>query len=266
VNEIYREKLKDLYKYQDEFNYLVRKYSTADKKETNRYLDYINANTDPTEENIIVHEKRIEYYHSFLRTHVYPNINIASDRSRLEFLEKQYIQMNRVAMGIALGKILPPVRANCFIDIWKHNYKEVLKMIDNCPKKTIIFTQFLKVANFISDDLTSKGYKNIKIVGSTNNRMELLEQFKKDDETEVLIATTQTLSTGVTLTEASQMFFFGTPYRSADFNQACDRIHRIGQTIEVYIYNVLLKSEKKNITDRIDEILEWSEEMFDSMM
>ena len=62
------------------------------------------------------------------------------------------------------------------------------------------------------------------------------------------------------------MLFFGTPYRSADFDQACDRIYRIGQTSDVFIYNVLLDSPQKNITDRIKEILDWSGGMFNDLI
>ena len=95
---------------------------------------------------------------------------------------------------------------------------------------------------------------------------EAIDQFKYDDTVDVLVATPQTLGTGVTLTEANQMFFFGTPWRSADFDQCCDRIHRIGQTSSVYIFNILLKSQEKNLSSRIDEIMQWSGDMFGAMI
>ena len=41
------------------------------------------------------------------------------------------------------------------------------------------------------------------------------------------------------------MFFFGAPWRSTDYEQASDRIWRIGQTDPVDIVNVKLKSSKK---------------------
>ena len=97
--------------------------------------------------------------------------------------------------------------------------------------------------------------------------MSIIDQFRNDDTIDVLVATTQTLSTGVTLVEASQMFFFGTPWRSADYEQACDRIYRIGQTHDVYIYTVLLDTGRtKNLSQRIDEIMNWSREMFTSVI
>ena len=54
------------------------------------------------------------------------------------------------------------------------------------------------------------------------------------------------------------MFFLGVPYRDADFEQACDRIHRIGQTTDVNIYIILLKSKQENVSTRIEKIMSWS--------
>ena len=47
-----------------------------------------------------------------------------------------------------------------------------------------------------------------------------LEKLLPDKNVKVLVATNQTLGSGLTLTEATQVFFFGTPYRSVDFEQA----------------------------------------------
>ena len=81
--------------------------------------------------------------------------------------------------------------------------------------------------------------------------MNLINEFKTNPKVQVLCATTQTLSTGVTLNEANQILFFGTPYRESDVKQAEDRIHRIGQDTPCYVYNILLHSQEKNITGRI---------------
>lgn len=104
-------------------------------------------------------------------------------------------------------------------------------------------------------------------MGGATDRMELIQEFKRNEDIEVIIATSQTLSTGVTLIEANQMFFFGTPWRSADYNQCCDRIYRIGQNTEVNIYNVLLDTGTQlNLSTRMNDILNWSDNMFNNMI
>lgn len=265
ANTYYEELYKEAPKLEGEFTYLVRKYSTASKTLTEQYLKYIKESVQGNIQEI--HEHRAEVYDNFLKTLVYTNANISeSEIKRLEYLKKQYINMSKVAMGKAIGAVLPKARTQCYIDLYTVNRKDIISRIENNTKKTIIFTPFLDVAHFICDDLNKNKVGCVKVVGETKNRMDVLVDFKTNDDIDVLVATTQTLSTGVTLTEATLMLFFGTPYRSADFNQACDRIHRIGQTNDVYIYKVLLDSPEKNVTERINEILGWSEDMFDSMI
>jgi SNF2 family DNA or RNA helicase len=153
------------------------------------------------------------------------------------------------------------------IDVGYSNKNQIIEMIHAATKKTVIFSTLLEVVNHISDDLTKQGIKNVKIVGGSGDRMKLIQEFKNNDDVEVLIATSQTLSTGVTLTEANQMFFFGTPWRSADYNQCCDRIYRIGQTTDVDIYNVLLNTgSEPNLSTRMNDILNWSDNMFNNMI
>ena len=181
--------------------------------------------------------------------------------------ETAYVRMKQRALGKAMGEVLHPRRKELFIELYEHNKEEIIDMIHNATKKTVIFSTLLDVVNYISDDLTKQGIGNVKIVGSTNDRMSYIQSFKNDDDIEVLIATSQTLSTGVTLIEANQMIFFGTPWRSADYNQCCDRIYRIGQNTDVNIYNVLLDTgEKVNLSTRMDNILDWSDEMFNNMI
>jgi len=82
-----------------------------------------------------------------------------------------------------------------------------------------------------------------------------------------LIATIQTLATGVTLTEANTMFFLNKPWRHSDYSQASDRIHRRGQDTEVTIYTLLLNTgSKPNLSTRMEEVMKWSKKLFDSIV
>lgn len=49
------------------------------------------------------------------------------------------------------------------------------------------------------------------------------------------------MGTGFTLTEASYMIFLDLPWTEALYEQACDRIHRIGSKSSVFIYNLIGK-------------------------
>ena len=226
------------------------------------YMKYVN---NPDED--AYSEVDLERIKKFTDTYVKPNIYYPPDLKAFKEAETAYIRMEQRAMGRAIGQILHPRRAEMFIQLYEQNKEEITDMIRNATKKTVIFSTLLEIVNYISKDLEKQGIKNVKIVGGSGDRMELIQKFKNDDDIEVLIATSQTLSTGVTLTEANQMFFFGTPWRSADYNQCCDRIYRIGQNTDVDIYNVLLDTGSDfNLSTRMNEILNWSDEMFNNMV
>ena len=240
---------------------MIEKYSKAPYKEKKEYLDYIK---NPERE---FHESELERFDEFTKKYVIPNIYYPVDLKNFKEAETAYVRMKSRALGKALGQIMHPRRKELYIQLYENNKEEIIDMIHNATKKTVIFSTLLEVVDYISKDLTKQGIGNVKIVGGADNRMDKIQVFKNDDDIEVLIATSQTLSTGVTLIEANQMFFFGTPWRSADYDQCCDRIYRIGQNTDVNIYNVLLDTGgKENLSTRMNDILKWSGEMFTSMI
>lgn len=240
---------------------MIEKYSKAPYKEKKEYLKYLkNPEYD-------YHESERERFDVFTKKYVIPNIYYPVDLKNFKEAETAYVRMKERAMGKALGQIMHPRRKELYIQLYENNKEEIIDMIHNATKKTVIFSTLLEVVDYISKDLTKQGIGNVKIVGGADNRMDKIQVFKNDDDIEVLIATSQTLSTGVTLIEANQMFFFGTPWRSADYDQCCDRIYRIGQNTDVNIYNVLLDTGgKENLSTRMNDILKWSGEMFTSMI
>ena len=240
---------------------MIYKYNKAPRKELDEYMKYLEH---PFEQ---YHEAYLEKMKNFILQYVTPNIIYPVDAKNFKEAETAYLRMKERAMGKALGEVMHPRRKEMFIQLYEQNKKEIIKMIRNATKKTVIFSTLLEVVHYIGNDLEKQGIKNVKIVGGSGDRMKLIQQFKNDEDTEVLIATSQTLSTGVTLTEANQMFFFGTPWRSADYNQCCDRIYRIGQTTDVNIYNVLLDTGSElNLSTRMNDILNWSDNMFNNMI
>lgn len=240
---------------------MIVKYSKAPRKDLDEYMKYLEH---PFEQ---YHEAYLEKMKNFVMQYVTPNIIYPVDAKNFKEAETAYLRMKERATGKALGEVMHPRRKEMFVQLYEQNKKEIIRMIKDATKKTVIFSTLLEVVDYISKDLEKQGIKNVKIVGGSGDRMKLIQQFKNDEETEVLIATSQTLSTGVTLIEANQMFFFGTPWRSADYNQCCDRIYRIGQTTDVNIYNVLLDTGGElNLSTRMNDILNWSDNMFNNMI
>ena len=84
------------------------------------------------------------------------------------------------------------------------------------------------------------------------------ELFEKDDSKKVMIATWQKMGTGHTLTSANYCIFVDTPWTDADFQQASDRIYRIGQNKKVTIITLITKD---TYDERVKDILERKESL-----
>lgn len=134
-----------------------------------------------------------------------------------------------------MGKIYPARRAEMFISLYMTHRETFYEMIRNRGKKTVIFSTIVPVVNAIAKDLNEFGIKAVSITGATKDRVAVINQFREDPNTMVLVATSWCMGTGFTFNESSQTFFFAAPWRSTDFEQAAERNHRIGQTDEVDI-------------------------------
>lgn len=250
-----------------EFLDMVRQYSTAGDFKNRWYLSKISLAANPEKHFSIeeMHEIDVDNVTTFLDTYVISNPQFPSNlANKLKNYESKLIHFDRVVKGRAVGKIYPPRRSAMFCQMWDENEKTFIDMIENNIKKTVIFSQFYPVVTHIKQRLEANGIGVVAVNGTVSNgeRAKALAAFKHDDNVRVIIATSQSMGTGVTLIEASQMFFFGPPWRSADYDQCCDRIYRIGQDVDVKIYNVILDTNRMNLSSRMDKILKWSSEMF----
>lgn len=78
------------------------------------------------------------------------------------------------------------------------------------------------------------------------------DKFQNDPSCKVMLATWQKMGTGITLTSASYAIFLDTPWTQAVYEQAQDRIHRIGSTKPVFIYNLVCKD---TVDERVLELV-----------
>lgn len=243
----------------------IRKYAMVSRGTVNAYLDWVmqSSNSVRGTQGTDYHELAVKEYMSFIDTYVRPNPKTPmGEADRLQAMEHGFVTAAKRNMGKAVGSITPKRRAEMFIDIYDSNKDYFYQAIRNRTKKTVIFSTMVPVAKHIAKDLNDYGIKAVTIFGETKDRLDVLNQFRDDPNTLVLVATSWSMGVGVTLTEASQMFFFGPPWRSTDYEQAAMRIWRIGQTEAVDITTVMLKSSKPNLSDRMQQILEWSSRMF----
>lgn len=133
------------------------------------------------------------------------------------------------------------------------------EIVDN-GDKVIIFSVFkdpLTVLKGLLQDLNP-----VLITGDVSDDIVEMSKvkFQTDDNCKVMLATTQKAGTGLTLTAASYAIFLDTPWTAAEFEQAQDRIHRIGANKSVFIYELITKD---TVDERVHEIVKDKEAIAD---
>lgn len=103
--------------------------------------------------------------------------------------------------------------------------KYIQDIVDQ-DEQVVVFTDHVKVVEALA--ARSPTYRGITGSTSMDKRGEIIRQFQAC-KVQVICATIGALSTGVTLTAASNLIFNDYPWVPADLLQAEKRIHRIGQ-------------------------------------
>ena len=118
--------------------------------------------------------------------------------------------------------------------------KSLVKEIINRGEKVIVWTNYIYNVEYFKDVFSD--YNAVTISGSMSidQRNESVKKFKTGDSM-VLIATPQSAKEGLTLTVANNAIFYDRGFSLDDYLQAQDRIHRISQTKECNIYNIMIR-------------------------
>ena len=130
-------------------------------------------------------------------------------------------------------------------------------------QQIIVFSNWSSITDEVCNRLHGK-YTYTTITGDTkdSDRQGCVEAFQ-DGRAEVLVATIGAGGTGLTLTAGTVVIFLDHPWNRALYEQAVDRCHRIGQTNNVTIYNLLCKN---TIDERIWELVKRKGEMSDQIV
>ncbi|TAE49635.1 MAG: ATP-dependent helicase [Bacteroidetes bacterium] len=124
-------------------------------------------------------------------------------------------------------------------------YQEVRRLlkqiIDTKRSKVLVFSQFVKMLEIISEDLKAEGIRFNYLDGSTRDRQEQVDSFQKDKDIQVFLISLKAGGVGLNLTAADYVFILDPWWNPAVENQAIDRSHRIGQKRTVFFYKFITK-------------------------
>ena len=135
-------------------------------------------------------------------------------------------------------------------------------------KKVVIFSNWTQMTDVIFERLSDVRKYNFDlalITGDTadTDRQAMVNRFQNDPECKVIIGTVGAMGTGLNLFVGSVIIFLDHPWTRAAYDQAVDRCHRIGQTENITVYNLLCKD---TIDEKIWEIVKKKGALSDNLI
>ena len=132
--------------------------------------------------------------------------------------------------------------------------------------KALIFSQYTSETSGVAAAARYlREFNPLTLTGDMpqHQRTAVIDRFKTRDEHKVMILSLRAGGLGLNLQEASYVFHLDRWWNPAIERQAEDRSHRIGQTVKV---NVIKYSCTGTIEERIDQILERKQDLFDQLI
>ncbi|MBO5422250.1 MAG: DEAD/DEAH box helicase [Fibrobacteraceae bacterium] len=131
--------------------------------------------------------------------------------------------------------------------------EKLIQTIIGRNEKCIVWSSFIENVNRFAKKYSCYNPRKIHGSMSIDERTKSVDLFKNEPECKVLFATPQAAKEGLTLTVANNVIFYDRGFNLDDYLQAQDRIHRISQKKECFIYNLIVKD---SVDEWIDVLLE----------
>lgn len=168
--------------------------------------------------------------------------------------------------GECLGTIVGGARIACTVEIAKNiNYNLICESVE---KKTLVFTSYVDALRQASISCAEQGLSPIEVYAKTNKDLpEIVKRLTNDESINPLIATFDSLSTGVPMTMCNALLMLNLPFRDYELQQAIGRISRLDSNTDTYVYSAFLDTgDKPNISTRTKDILEWSQKQVEAIV
>lgn len=141
---------------------------------------------------------------------------------------------------------------------------EMLEEAVSEGSKVLVFSQYLaEGVNFIAERFDR--YQPAVITGAVSgpNRDRNVERFQSDDRCKLFVATPKSGGVGINLVAGNYVFHFDHWWNPATARQAEDRVHRIGQQKDVFVYHFWTDG---TVEERIHRILERKQKLYSDVI
>jgi SNF2 family DNA or RNA helicase len=135
-------------------------------------------------------------------------------------------------------------------------------LLKNRDEKKVIFTQYIKSMDYITDLVSRHNMPYVMFRGNMSSKEKdtSIERFKNDV---LILVSTESGGEGRNLQFCNTIINFDLPWNPMRIEQRIGRLHRIGQTRDVFIFNLSIKG---TIEDYIIDILDNKINMFEMVI
>lgn len=163
----------------------------------------------------------------------------------------------------------------CHPGLFIDNYKNTSSKLEQCIEiiedgitaghKILLFSSYTSMFEIIEKELAKKHIKYFKLTGSTkvDDRVELVDEFNRNQEIKVFLISLKAGGTGLNLTGADMVIHYDPWWNISAENQATDRAYRIGQKNNVQVYKLITKD---SIEEKIYELQKKKFELTENML
>ncbi|MFR2571625.1 MAG: DEAD/DEAH box helicase, partial [Clostridia bacterium] len=121
--------------------------------------------------------------------------------------------------------------------------------------KILLFSSYTSMFEIIEKELEKLNIEYFKLVGNTliNKRIEMVDEFNKNESVKVFLISLKAGGTGLNLTSADVVIHYDPWWNVSSENQATDRVYRIGQKNSVQVYKLITSN---SIEEKINKMQE----------
>lgn len=134
---------------------------------------------------------------------------------------------------------------------------KTIKILNNTKDKIIIFSQYVKMIKVLETVFNKNMIKNVNINGEIDKetRLKLINTFDNDDSYRVMLISLKVGGCGLNLVSANHVILAEPSWNPSIENQAIDRLFRIGQLKDTFVYKFITKNsiEEKIMKLQIDK-------------
>ena len=146
-----------------------------------------------------------------------------------------------------------------------HMSIDLIKSSIESGHRILLFSQFAQSLPILSRLLERMNIKHFILEGSTKakTRIEMVEEFNKNDEIKVFLISLKAGGTGLNLVGADMVIHLDPWWNSSAEAQATDRAYRIGQTKDVTVIKLICKD---TIEEKVVELQKVKKELAESVV